>query len=382
MKKILMFTHHLTGGGAEKAMCIMASWFARHPEKGIDASVMVVYDDEEKRRELENLGVRVFVTKTRSETGDPVVKKGINVLKKIGELKKKKKELGVDTCLSFLPGSDIINVLSDIGERRVVSVRSKESEFVHSVWKKLYVKTAYKRSDFITAVSEAVNKDIVDFFGEDPSRVMTIPNIIYPPAPEDSECADDAFLRFIEGKRVVICVGRLSPEKGHRTLLGAFSRVLKNRPDTCLVLVGDGPVKKDTEEYAKTLGIKDNVYFAGYSTKPSQYLLKSEIFVLPSDVEGMPNALLEAIACGLPSVSTDCGVREIIFPSMKEDKVVGVVEGTYGLLVPVGDVEAHSEGIEKLLSDASLCDRYRSLGNECLAPYSEEAVMEKWIEVL
>lgn len=382
MKKVLMFTHHLTGGGAEKAMCIIAAWFARHPEKDIEASVMVVYDDVGKRMELEKQGVRVYVTKARSKNDDPVVVKGINVLRKIRELKKKKKELAVDTCLSFLPGSDIINVLSDIGERRVVSVRSRESEFVHSVWKKLYVKTAYRRSDLITAVSDAVNRDVVGFFGEDPGRVVTIPNIIYPPAPEDHECNDSGFLSFAQGKRLVICVGRLSPEKGHRTLLGAFAKVLGDIKDAGLVLVGDGPVRKDIEGYARTLGIADRVYFAGYSTRPAQYLLRSEIFVLPSDVEGMPNALLEAIACGLPSVSTDCGVREIIFPSMAEEKVTGVVEGTYGLLTPVGDEEALACGIKRLLEDAPLRDRYRTLGEKCLAPYSEEAVMDKWTSVL
>ncbi len=382
MKKVLFFTHNLAGGGAEKAVCLIASWYAAHPEKGVDPSVLVVYDNEDEHKKLDRAGVKVTVMKTASKRDDPVVKKAVNVLRQAAELRKLKKQMHIDTCVSFLPGADIINSLSRTGERRVVSVRSRESLFVHSVWKKWYVKFSYNRADMVVAVSDVVKRDLEDYFGEDPAHVVTIPNVIYPPTEADRDCDDEQFAGYARDRRVICSVGRLSPEKNQETLIRAFAGIAADREDIHLALVGDGPQRDTLRKLAGDLGISGRVYFAGQRRNPAQYLLKSDIFVLPSLVEGIPNALLEAMACGVPVISSDCGVRQIIDPSMGDEELTGVAEGECGLIVPVGDDAVLAEALEKLLDDPELCDRFRQAAGKCLEPYSEQIVMDKWTEVI
>lgn len=141
-----------------------------------------------------------------------------------------------------------------------------------------------------------------------------------------------------EREKVVVAAGRLSPQKNMPLLLKAFARFSPNHPEFKLRIFGEGELREELTELTKKLNIADKVEMPGRSTTLLEKMNPCAMFVLPSDYEGLPNVLLEAMCMGMPSISTDCrcGPRDLI-----ED-------GVNGLLVPVGDVEALHEAMEKM----------------------------------
>ncbi len=146
-------------------------------------------------------------------------------------------------------------------------------------------------------------------------------------------------LGLLESDRVVLTVGRLSHEKGQADLIRAFS-TLKARAR--LVVVGDGPDRSALERLVRASGLQRSVIFAGMTANVASFYALADVFVLPSLSEGSPNALLEAMACGLPTVATHVGgVPEI------------AVDGTTALLVPPSDPNALSRAVSRLLDDSA-----------------------------
>lgn len=400
MKNVLLFTHHLSHGGAEKTVRMLSEYINSHCGD-MKAYICVVYDDPAVHKGLDN----IVVLRHKSKPEDSKLKKAINVLKQIIEMRQIKKDYRIDVCVSFLPGADIINVLSSVGEKEIVSVRNKESIFTHSIWKKLYVKTSYRKCDRIVAVSEVVRQDVIAYFGVDKRKVLTINNAITEDKEENLSSKDKTsentgnFDRFTNGKRVIISVGRLNVEKGQIHLIRSFSKLTEKVPDTCLTIIGEGAERANLEKAIDYYHLKDKVMLAGYKKDPSIYLKKADVFVLPSIIEGMPNVILEAMKNGLPVVSTECGAREILAPKtdiLFQTKEMDIAE--YGILVPlcadstskrVDITEKLSqqeiimaEGIERLLTDRALADTFRNRSQKCLERFSLDNVMNKWIEVL
>jgi L-malate glycosyltransferase len=138
-------------------------------------------------------------------------------------------------------------------------------------------------------------------------------------------------------------IARLTEQKGHRYLLEAASRALRVRPDLNFVFAGDGPLRDSLTARARSLGIADRVRFLGYRTDVTALLAAFDVFTLPSLYEGLPNAVLEAMACGRPVVATAVdGTPEV------------VAEGETGLLVPPRDPDRLSEAVLRLAGDARL----------------------------
>ncbi len=145
------------------------------------------------------------------------------------------------------------------------------------------------------------------------------------------------------GERIVLSVGRLSHEKGQEYLVRAAAQW---RGGARLIIVGDGPDRPRLERLARQLGCAGSVVFAGLTTNVAPYYGLADVFVLPSLSEGSPNVLLEAMAAGLPIVSTDVGgVPEI------------AADGVNALLVPPQDANAMACAVRTLLGDRVMCER-------------------------
>ena len=415
MKNIMLFTHHLSQGGAEKTVR-MISEYINSQCTDMKSYVCVVYDDPDVHRTMQN----VIVLKHRSEPGDNRFRKAINVLRQIREVKQIKKKLNIDVCVSFLPGADIINVFSAVGETEYVAVRSRESLFVHNIWKKIYVKTSYRKCDRIIAVSDVVRHDVISYFGVDEGKVQTIHNAVVQTESDDYIVSDEHTIgdvhassdvsvmnvgkatdmqEFAQGRRIVINVGRLSKEKGQIHLIRAFYKVASDMQDACLCIIGEGDEKARLEKAIDHYHLNDKVMLAGFRKNAYDYMKQADIFVLSSVIEGMPNVLLEAMQNGLPVISTECGAREILAPGT--DVMYRTAEADiaqYGILVPlcaenIDDVIDLNDGlspqelimaenIEKMLNDKELSDGYRNRNAECLESYSVENIMTQWIDIL
>ena len=169
-------------------------------------------------------------------------------------------------------------------------------------------------------------------------KLFEVPNIL-----------DDRFLQIHRQseKRILhfISVGRLQPQKNQRMLIEAFGEMVRRKGDTLATLTIYGQANKDflwqekeLREQIEELGLKDRVFLRGWVKDIEKQYARADAFVLSSDYEGCPNALMEAMAAGLPCVSTDCPTG----PAML------IENGKNGLLVPVGDAEAMSHAMEYL----------------------------------
>lgn len=396
MKNVLFFTHNLNKGGAEKTVRTLSAYInANVPE--MKSYVCVVYDDDKMHDRVENL----IVMQHKSRPEDSKLKKAINQLKQVAEMRKIKKDYGIDVCISFLPGADFINVLSGVGEQQIVSVRNEESYFAKHIFKKLYVKYSYVKCNRIVALSERVRQDVIHNFGIKPEKVSTI----HCAASQEKESigCNEEFARFVEGKKVFINVGRLDSQKGQVHLLRAFKKVSEQVKDAVLVILGEGELYSILLETASQLGIADKVLLMGNQFNPADYLKKSDVFVLSSNVEGMPNVLVEAMQCDLPVVSTDCGAaKETLAPQIAPGtKIDKVVVGEYGVLVPTCETmktkkefafdlrrdntpeeNIMAEGMIKLIEDQELLEKYRALSKEYVRQFDQDLIMKLWVDAI
>ncbi|MDY0167054.1 MAG: glycosyltransferase [Thermoguttaceae bacterium] len=173
-------------------------------------------------------------------------------------------------------------------------------------------------------------------------KLVVIPNGVDPARYPAAVPADLVPLGVPPGVRVAVCVGRLARQKGQEWLLRSAPRWLENLSDCHLLLVGDGPDRSRLERLAQQTGLSGRVHFAGYCGNVAGILAASTVLILPSVWEGMPNAVLEAMASRLPVVASDVeGIRELLGPLAAMQTV------------PYGDDLALAARIESILSERS-----------------------------
>jgi len=201
------------------------------------------------------------------------------------------------------------------------------------------MRLSYPAADAVVAVSRGVADEVARLSGLRRGRVGVIFNPITPLAPA-RPCDDGLMHRWAtgEGPRL-IAVANLKVMKDQGTLLRAFSVVRKSL-DARLLILGEGPERPRLEALAGDLGIADAVTFGGHQPTPHGYISAADVFVMSSRSEGFGNVIVEALACGVPVVSTDCptGPGEIL------------EKGRFGRLTPVGDPEALARAIIEMLA--------------------------------
>lgn len=212
-------------------------------------------------------------------------------------------------------------------------------------------------SDATITVSECVRQVEIAQARIDPAKVITIHNGIDANQYQHIEMTvRDRIRRELKTPNealVIASVGRLHPVKGFANLLTAMKSVHTRFPEVYLWLIGDGELRTTLEAQARQLGLDDVVVFTGTRLDVPEILTAVDIFTLASRVEGMPNAILEAMAAGLPVVATQVGgVPEI------------VVEGQTGLLVPPADDKVLAQALLTLIEDASLRRRLGLAGRQ------------------
>jgi glycosyltransferase involved in cell wall biosynthesis len=169
----------------------------------------------------------------------------------------------------------------------------------------------------------------------------------------------------------VVGMGRLAPEKGFELLIEAFARCGANHREWKLIIFGEGPELPALQSLARRFGVGDSVEFGGLVREPAVELAASEIFALSSRFEGFPNALLEAMACGVPVVSFDCpsGPSEIIR------------DGIDGIMAPAGNVELFSAALARLMSDSVLRSQLGANARKAVERFSVEKISAMWSDL-
>ena len=261
----------------------------------------------------------------------------------------------IDVSLSFMNRPNYINTLSKIfgfkgrvliSERAMPSLQYGYGNTMSKINRYL-IKKLYPKADGIMANSYGNAKDLQENF-----HIQTPIEILHNPC--DTESIARASRKtaggFPEDRAFTfITVGRMDEGKNHRLLIEAMARITDTKAR--LIIIGDGPLREALENLTIRLGMAERVMFAGRQENPYAWLVRSDCFVFGSNHEGFPNVVLEALACGLPVISTDCpsGPREILAPENG---------GAFGVLVPVGDTEAMALAMEGLIQDDTLREHY------------------------
>jgi len=169
-----------------------------------------------------------------------------------------------------------------------------------------------------------------------------------------------------------IIVGRLFDVKGHKYLIEAFSKVKIEIPNSKLIIIGDGPLREYLENLTREKNLENDILFLGYRQNPFKYIAKSDIFTLSSKYEGLPMVLIEALACGIPIISTNCktGPKEVLD------------NGRYGILVKVMDSEDLADKMISLAKNKENLKIYSKKSLERAKFFDISKFFNEWISLL
>ncbi len=227
--------------------------------------------------------------------------------------------------------------------------------------------------DAFVATTEEIKKGLLRD-GVNEKRIWSIPNFIDLKEYKSIGDTEKQALRIkldLPETPLVLYVGRFVQRKGINYLLEAWKKVQKEVAQARLLLLGDGQTFEEMRRYAEKLSIAETTHFLGHVNNVQEYLQAADIFVLPSIQEGMPNALLEAMASGLPVVATRIG------------GVVDIIEdGIDGVLVEPADTEGLAEKILQLLkrkdmAETIACNAYQKIKNH----YSLDSIAQRYIQL-
>lgn len=231
---------------------------------------------------------------------------------------------------------------------------------------KQFMRALMPRADALTCVSQDMVEQYRRVFKSPPH--VCVYNIIGDARSQTraSEPVEENWFAVKDGP-VLVAAGSLVPWKGFSDLILAMSELLRTRKARLLIL-GDGPMREELQALIESRGLSHAIKLLGYVDNPLKYFSRSDIFVLSSHVEGMPNVLVEAMMCGCTPVSTNCptGPREVL------------QDGKFGYLVPVKDPAALAGAIARAIDRPIPAERLR----EAVAPFAEREVIQRHFSLL
>jgi glycosyltransferase involved in cell wall biosynthesis len=238
--------------------------------------------------------------------------------------------------------------------------------------RKYLMNLSYKKADKIVAVSKAIKEVLEKSFNIKSEKVEVIHNPIFLEEIRN-KCQEEVEHPFFKNKnvQVIISAGRLSKEKRLDRLLKAFALLRKGQENVRLIILGKGRMWKELEVLASRLSISKYVDFVGFQSNPYAWISKANIFVLSSDHEGFPMALLEAMTCGTSVISTDCpsGPGEII------------TNGKNGILVPPANEGALAEAMLDLVSDEEKRKRFSEAAKKRVQEFGVDKIVKQYREL-
>lgn len=383
MQNIALIVPSLKGGGAERVASLLSQELCEKYNL-----YLMVFDSEDI---VYSYGGELVDINVKSHPN--IFMKIMNVIKRTYKVKKAKKRYNIQYSISFMGSANIINILSRKKETVIISVHShlsSKKNFFSSIKNALY-----NKSDAIIGVSRGVSNNLIDNYRLDKKKVDTIYNPIDIDEIQKLVAQESQInSTFNSNQFTIINMGRLTRPKGQWHLIRALSYVKKEIEDVKLLILGQGELKGYLKELVDKLDLRNNVEFLGYQRNPFKYIASSDLFVFSSLYEGFGNVLVEAMACGVPIISTDCrsGPREILAPETNLEVETSSIEYCdYGVLVPVCDGNYYdydipltkeekllAKGIIELYKDAKLREHYSQKGLERVKDFNISSITEEW----
>ncbi len=398
-RRIAFVINSLSKGGAERAVSNLSLHFPDNYE--IDIILNDKYSIEYPYRgNIISLGLKP--RKNKLNLRYQIVLFFVRYVK----LRRLKKINRYDAVISFSESANIANILS--GNRfgkTIISVRINLSSVSQNMLYKLFafpaVRLLYNQADKVIAVSKGVGSDLIKNFNVNNDLVMAIPNgcdILK--IKELASCGNtNEENEVLSHDGVIVTAGRLEHQKGQWHLIRALSILKDKHIPFKLLIMGDGAEESYLRGLVKELDMDKDVEFLGFKENPFYFFAHARLFVFPSLYEGMSNTLIEALACGVPCISTDhdSGAREILAPNTDISKrnKTKIEEAEFGLLIPTPDGIEYSsrdpltseeimmaEAVETLLMNDALNIEYRRRAAQRIEEFSLESCIKEWLAVI
>jgi N-acetylgalactosamine-N,N'-diacetylbacillosaminyl-diphospho-undecaprenol 4-alpha-N-acetylgalactosaminyltransferase len=286
------------------------------------------------------------------------------------------------TVVSFLNRSNYMNIISNvfnkhhviISERGMPSIQYKYG--VQGFVNRILIKKLYYKSDKIIANSIGNSLDLVNNFNIE--NVITINN---PCDIKNINKLSRENIRLDKKSFTFITIGRLDIGKNHQLIINAMKDM-----DAKLYIIGDGKLRKELAKQIKNLNLINKVFLLGHQKNPYKYLSKADCFVFSSNHEGFPNVLVEALACGLPVISTDCqsGPREILAPNsdMHFQLNKDMELAKYGILTPIENSKSLIKAMNLIMYNQDLQESYINKSKQRANDFNLKNIVKKYEDAI
>lgn len=353
--KILFCLGSMTKGGAERVIANLTNYLVNEYYISI-----VVTPPDESSYELDKR-INFYTLDKKEDKKNGIIKRNI---RRIVRLKRIIKEDNPNIIVSLLPEPTYRVMFLNLFLRKkvIISVRNDPNVEYNNIFKKILVKLLYSRANgFIFQTEDAkmfFSKKIQD-------KSIIIPNPI----------ADEFIVEPFNGKRKnkIVSVGRLTKQKNQLNLIKAFFIFEKKYSDYKLYIYGEGELHEELDNEIKKMNLNNKVFLEGNVNDIKNRIYDSKMFVLSSDYEGMPNALMEAMALGIPCISTNCpcgGPKFLI-----KDK-------QNGLLVPVNDIDALEKTMEYIADNELISTKMGISANKIGKELNCKQINKRWIDYI
>jgi glycosyltransferase involved in cell wall biosynthesis len=381
--KVLFLIPHLSLGGTEKVLSTVSCHLPNEIEQ-----VIVVFED----RVTYPYSGRLVSLQSPNRTGS-IFLRGYLFLQRWLRFRRIIKKEQPDVVLSFMEEANVLNVLTC--KNPLLSVHTNVSLYKKTIINRivrLCIRVLFTDKHII-AVSNGLKQDLIESFGLSPGKISVIYN------PIDINGIEQQVAQIVgrdrsDSEQVIVTCGRLELEKGQWHLIKVLANLRKELPCR-LVIVGQGSLRSHLMKLADQLGVGEFVDFVGWQENPCYLFKQADLFVLSSYRESFGNVLVEAMACGLPVISTNCpfGPKEIL-----ADQELGPTSNSYklakyGILTPafqdwdcesleVTELElVMKAAILRLLQDASLRDEYIHLGRMRARDFDAQKVSQDYMNL-
>jgi len=371
--------YSLSGGGAERVVSYLVSYCIQNH---IDVH-LILMNPGIKYDIPENTKIHYIEKSKATESG---VIKALKIPFLAFKYAKLVKQLQLTHSLSFLTRPSFINVLSRkltsydfkviTNERAFPSLQYSYKGF-QSTFNKKMIKTLYKKSDMVISNSYGNAGDLVNNFEVPSQKMQVIHN------PIDLEKIDniDSIEGFFDTSKFnMVTLGRLDIGKNHMMLIKALHKL--QNPQLKLYILGSGDMQEELEDLINKLDVNSQVILLGFDPNPYKYLKSADLFVFGSNHEGFPNVLLEAMACELPILTTNCqsGPSEIM--ELKHPKDNDIMLTDYGILTPIKHVDAMAKGMDYFIKNRTFVKECVTNGKKRIKDFEKDSILEDYIDLI
>ena len=361
--RIALVTSSLSCGGAERAVVLVAEGLK---QKGHQVSLITIAGTQKDFYQVPPGVHRTALDIAKNSS--TIIQALWHNIYRVWVLRLAIQSLQPDAVISFLDTTNILTLLALIQTNypAIVNEQNNPATATENLWSKLR-RLTYPSAARVVSVSEGV-----DFYFDWLPKIKRA--VIYNPvqAIKDGSVTISWPPGVDPDKKTVIAMGRLVYQKGFDILLPAFHKISERYPDWQLLIFGEGELRGELEDLRDHLGLTHQVFFPGNTENPIAFFKSSQLFVLSSRWEGLGVVLLEALACGLPVIATDCpsGPKEIIR------------DGIDGMLVPNENVTALATAMDRLMSDTEKRQQLAARAPEGMERFSQEKIAGMWEDLI